>query len=78
MDKIIEWYNAGETIILSVIMGDIFNCNIILTIDNISIYNNIINIMSGEINIDLCFTDLVEKEDGLYYTEGNTTMLLTI
>ena len=78
MDKIIEWYNAGEIITLSVIVGNIFNFNTILEIDDIAIWDDVINIMVGEMNIDLCVTDFIERENGLYYTEGNVTILLTI
>lgn len=78
MNKIIEWYNAGEIITLSVTVGDIFNYNTILEIDDIAIWDDVVNIMVGEMNIDLCVTDFVERENGLYYTEGDVTILLTI
>lgn len=78
MDKIIEWYNAGEIITLSVTVGNIFNFNTILEIDNIAIWDDVVNIMVGEMNIDLCVTDFIERENGLYYTEGDVSILLTI
>ena len=78
MDKIIEWYNAGEIITLSVTVGDIFNFNTILEIDDIAIWDDVVNIMIGEMNIDLSVTDFIERENGLYYTEGDVSILLTI
>ena len=78
MDKIIEWYNAGEIITLSVTVGDIFNYSTILEIDNIAIWDDVVNIMVGEMNIDLSVTDFIERENGLYYTEGGVSILLTI
>lgn len=71
MDKIIKWYNAGEIIYLTVTVGNTFSYNAALDVDNIYIHGNIMD-------MDLCVTDFVEIEDGLVYTEGNTTILLTI
>ena len=78
MNKIIEWYNAGEIITLSVTVGDIFNFNTILEIDDIAIWDDVVNIMVGEMNIDLSVTDFIERENGLYYAEGDVSILLTI
>lgn len=71
MDKIIKWYNAGEIIYLTVTAGNTFSYNAALDVDNIYIHGNIMD-------MDLCVTDFAEIEDGLVYTEGNTTILLTI
>ena len=77
MDKIIEWYNTGAIVTMQVTVGNVFSIDTILDIDNISIYGNVVNIMVGGMNVDLCVTDFAEDGDGLVYTEDNVTILLT-
>lgn len=77
MDKIIEWYNTGAIVTLQVTVGNAFSIDTILDIDNISIYDNVVNIMVGGMNVDLCVTDFTEDGDSLVYTEGNVSISLT-
>lgn len=67
MERLIEWFNAGE---MTITDNKVFSCHTILEIDNLSFIDDQVNIMAGDIDLYIRADDFEEKPDGLYYV-GN-------
>lgn len=80
MEKLIEWYNMGEMVSLTITNGNIFSCTTLLDVDNLSFNGEYINIMAGDIDINIRVIDFTEEVNRIYYTdtEGNIEIELTI
>lgn len=80
MEKLIEWYNMGEMVSLTITNGNIFSCTTLLDVDNLSFNGEYINIMSGDMDINIRADEFTEETDRIYYkdTEGCIEIELTI
>lgn len=78
MEKLIEWYNMGEMVAMTITNGNIFSCTTLLDVDNLSFNGEYINIMSGNMDINIRATDFTEEVNRIYYAEGNIEIELTI
>ena len=80
MEKLIEWYNMGEMVSLTITNGNIFSCTTLLDVDNLSFNGEYINIMSGDIDINIRADEFIEETNRIYYkdTEGCIEIELTI
>lgn len=80
MEKLIEWYNMGEMVAMTITNGNIFSCTTLLDVDNLSFNGEYINIMAGDIDINIRVTDFTEEVNRIYYTdtESNIEIELTI
>lgn len=78
MERLIEWFNAGEMVIMTITDNKVFSCHTILEIDNLSFIDDQVNIMAGDIDLYIRADDFEEKPDGLYYVGNNLEIELTI
>ncbi len=78
MERLIEWFNAGEMVTMTITDNKVFSCHTILEIDNLSFIDDQVNIMAGDIDLYIRADDFEEKSDGLYYVGNNLEIELTI
>lgn len=78
MKRLIEWFNAGEMVTMTITDNKVFSCHTILEIDNLSFIDDQVNIMAGDIDLYIRADDFEEKLDGLYYVGNNLEIELTI
>lgn len=46
MERLIEWFNAGEMVTMTITDNKVFSCHTILEIDNLSFIDDQVNIMT--------------------------------
>lgn len=78
MNELIRWYNAGEMVQMTITRGDIFSCTTLLDVDNLSFIGGYVNIMAGDMDINIRITDFTEELNRVYYAEGDIEIELTI
>lgn len=79
MDKIINWFNEGSEVCMTITDKRSFRCSTILGIDNLVFNGEYINIMAGDIDIDINTAAFQDIPGGIYYEEGDLEIeLLTL